>query len=341
MDNPRPEKVAVVDEVRSRLDDATGAILTEYRGLTVGDMAALRLALERAGGDFKVYKNTLVKLATMGGRHEALQPLLEGPTGIAFVTGEISAVAKALRDYARTNPHLVVKGGMFGDDVLSSSELTVLADLPSRDVLLARYAGALAAPMQKMAGLLGAIPRNFAYGLSALIGDRPVEPDVPEGAPAPPEAAEAEAPAVEAPPEAVATEAPAVEAPPEVAEAEAPATEVAAEASAAPEASTEIPAGEAPATDTAAEEAEETAPEATAAAAETSAPETEAEPEAGEQAEAQEEAEAVGSETAEATDVATSSDENEAVTDGTTDSTTDSTTEADKTDDTKEQNGNG
>ena len=173
MENPRPEKVAVVDEVRSRLGDATGAILTEYRGLTVTEMAELRLALEKAGGDYKVYKNTLVKLATTGGRHEALHALLEGPTGIAFVTGEISAVAKALRDYSRANPHLIVKGGMFGDDMLSSSDLTALADLPPRDVLLARFAGALAAPLQQMAGLLQALPRNLAYGLSALIGERP------------------------------------------------------------------------------------------------------------------------------------------------------------------------
>ena len=111
------------------------------------------------------------------------------------MTGEISAVAKALRDYARTNPHLVVKGGMFGDDVLSTSELTTLADLPPRDVLLARFAGAIAAPMQQMAGLLQALPRNLAYGLSALIGERPAEPDVPPEATAAP-AAEPEAPAV-------------------------------------------------------------------------------------------------------------------------------------------------
>jgi large subunit ribosomal protein L10 len=265
MDNPRPEKVAVVDEVRSRLGDATGAILTEYRGLTVTEMAELRFALERAGGDYKVYKNTLVKLATAGGRHEALQPLLEGPTGIAFVTGEISAVAKALRDYSRTNPHLIVKGGMFGDDVLSTSELTALADLPPRDVLLARFAGALAAPLQQMAGLLQALPRNFAYGLSALIGDRPAEPDVPPEATAAPdteapaaevadgpaaEAAEAEVPAAEA------AEAPAAE----VAETETPAAE-AAEAEAAPEA--EAPEAEAPAPEAEAPEAE--APAAVAA----------------------------------------------------------------------------
>jgi large subunit ribosomal protein L10 len=180
MDNPRPEKVAVVDEVRSRLADASGAILTEYRGLTVSEIAELRRALDKAGGEYKVYKNTLVKLATAGTAHESLHSLLVGPTAIAFVNGEISAVAKALRDYARGNPHLVVKGGMFGDAVLSTPELSTLADLPPRDVLLARLAGAIAAPLQQMAGLLQALPRNLAYGLSALIDQRP-----PEAAPAP------------------------------------------------------------------------------------------------------------------------------------------------------------
>jgi len=190
MDNPRPEKVAVVDEVRTRLDAAGAAILTEYRGLTVADLAELRKALEAAGGDYKVYKNTLVRLATTGGRHEALHPLLEGPTAITFVTGEISAVAKALRDYARANPHLVIKGGMLGDGTLSASELSALADLPPREVLLARFAGGLAAPLQQLAGLLQALPRNLAYGLSALL-DRRRSDEGDEGAPAPEAAAEA------------------------------------------------------------------------------------------------------------------------------------------------------
>src|SRR6202167_1242269 len=169
MDNPRPEKVAVVNEVRARLDGAQAAILTEYRGLTVREMAALRHALVAAGSDYKVYKNTLVKLAIAGGRHESLESLLEGPTAIAFVSGEVSAVAKALRDYARANPNLIVKGGLHGEGFLSAQDLGVLADLPSRAVLLSRLAGAIAAPMQQFASLLQAIPRGLAYGLSALL----------------------------------------------------------------------------------------------------------------------------------------------------------------------------
>jgi large subunit ribosomal protein L10 len=191
MDNPRPEKVAVVDEVRRRLDDADGAILTEYRGLTVADLAALRRSLSAIGVDYKIYKNTLVKLAIADGPLAELDSLLQGPTAIAFVSGEITAVAKALRDYARTNTHLIVKGGIGGEGILSAGDLSVLADLPSRDVLLAQIAGAIAAPLQQFAGLLQALPRNLAYGISALLDDRggaPTEAPVDTEAPVEPSA---------------------------------------------------------------------------------------------------------------------------------------------------------
>jgi large subunit ribosomal protein L10 len=200
MDNPRPEKVAVVTEVRGRLDAAEAAILTEYRGLTVAELAGLRRALRAAGGDYKVYKNTLVKLAITGSTHEALAPLLEGPTAIAFVSGEVSAAARALRDYARTYPSLVVKGGLHGEEFLSVQEFNILADLPPRDVLLAQLAGAIAAPLRQIAGLLQALPRNLAYGLSALIDERggvPAAVATPDGtAPAAEVEVTADAPAV-------------------------------------------------------------------------------------------------------------------------------------------------
>ena len=198
MENPRPQKVAVVTEVRERLDAADAAILTEYRGLSVAELAALRRALRTAGGDYKVYKNTLVKLAISGGRHEALAPLLEGPTAIAFVAGEVSAAAKALRDYARTYPSLVIKGGLHAEGFLSAQELQALADLPPRDVLLAQLAGAIAAPLRQFAGLVQALPRNLAYGLSALLDERGGAPQVEVVA------TEAQPPA-EAPPEAEAS----------------------------------------------------------------------------------------------------------------------------------------
>jgi large subunit ribosomal protein L10 len=172
MDKPRAEKVAVVGEVRQRLGDATAAVVTEYRGLTVAELAELRRTLTAAGGDYKVYKNTLVKLAVDGSEHEPLAGLLSGPTAIAFVHGDVSAVAKALREFSRSYPSLVVKGGLLDGAPLTSAQLAALADLPSRDVLLARFAGALSAPLSQLAGLLQALPRNLAYGLSALVEQR-------------------------------------------------------------------------------------------------------------------------------------------------------------------------
>jgi large subunit ribosomal protein L10 len=171
MDNPRAEKVAVVDEVRRRFDGADAAILTEYRGLKVRELEALRRSLGDAGGTYKIYKNTLVRFATRELGLAELDGALEGPTAIAFVEGDAAGVAKSLRDYARTHPALIIKGGVLGDKVLGAAETVALADLPSRDVLLARLAGGFAAPMQQFASLLAALPRNFAYGLKALIDE--------------------------------------------------------------------------------------------------------------------------------------------------------------------------
>jgi large subunit ribosomal protein L10 len=169
---PRPEKVAVVSEVRERLSSSNGALLTEYRGLKVADLAALRRSVGEAGGEYRIYKNTLVRRAAAELELSELDPLLVGPTAIAFVDGDAVAVAKSLRDFARTNVNLTIKGGLLGTKVLSAADATALADVAPREVLLAQLAGALAAPLQKMAGLLQALPRNFAYGLSALIDQK-------------------------------------------------------------------------------------------------------------------------------------------------------------------------
>jgi large subunit ribosomal protein L10 len=169
MDNPRPEKLAVVEEVRERLDDASASVVTEYRGLTVADLAVLRHSLAAAGGEYKIFKNTLVKRAIHGSDHALLEELLTGPTAIAFVHGDVSAVAKALRDFSRANARLVVKGGLLDGALLSPAQLGALADLPPREVLLAQVAAAIAAPLRQLAGLLEAMPRNLAYGLKALL----------------------------------------------------------------------------------------------------------------------------------------------------------------------------
>ena len=172
MENPRPEKVAVVDEVREKLRNADAAVLTEYRGLSVAALAKLRSELRPAGGEVKVYKNTLVRRAAQEAGVEPLAEQLVGPSGVVFVTGDVAAAAKALRDFAKTNPLLVIKGGALSGTSLSDKDVQALADLPSRDVLLSQIAGAFQAPMVKMAGLLQALPRNFAYGLKALIDQK-------------------------------------------------------------------------------------------------------------------------------------------------------------------------
>ena len=213
MENPRPEKVAVVDEVRAKLEGSSAAVLTEYRGLDVAATAELRRALRDAGGEYKIYKNTLVRIAARELGLE-LDDLLTGPTAVAFVEGDAVAVAKALQEFAKANPALVVKGGLLGDQVIDQAGVKALADLEPREVLLAKFAGLLAAPLQQFAGLLEALPRNFAYGLKALI-DQGGAPGAPADAPAPaaeeaPAAAEeAEAPEAEAEAPAAADDTPA------------------------------------------------------------------------------------------------------------------------------------
>jgi large subunit ribosomal protein L10 len=182
MENPRAEKVALVDEVRTRLSSSSAAILTEYRGLKVSELAGLRRALRQAGGEYKIYKNTLVRFAVRDLGLQTLEPLVEGPTAIAFVEGDAASVAKALRDFARTNPHLVVKGGLLGQNVLTAADAGALAELPSRDRMLSQLAGALAAPMQQFASLLQALPQNLAYGLRAYLDQQGGPPDVGEEA---------------------------------------------------------------------------------------------------------------------------------------------------------------
>jgi large subunit ribosomal protein L10 len=247
----RPEKVATVEEIREKLEGARAAVLTEYRGLTVSELATLRASLRSADAEYKVYKNTLARRAAEEAGLGDLVSLLEGPTAITFVQGDAVAVAKALRDYSRGNAHLVVKGGILGSRVIQPNDVVALADIEPREVLLAKIAGGFQAPLVKAAGLFQAFTRNMAYGIKALIDQR-----VAAGEEAPP--AEAEAPAAET------AEAPAAET------AEGPA----AEAAEAPAAETESPAAEAeaPAAETEAPAAEAEAPSAEAAPEEPEAP---------------------------------------------------------------------
>ena len=267
MENPRPEKVAVVEEVRDKLSASDAALFTEYRGLTVRDLAELRTAMREAGGEYRVYKNTLVRRAAAELELD-LESELVGPTAIAFVgqkpdgtPGDPVMVAKALATFAKSHPHLVIKGGLLDTTVLDADGAKALATVAPREELLARFAGGLAAPMRNMAALLQAVPLKFAYGLQALI-----EAGGAAGA------SGAEAPAVDATDETpaedtTADEAPADEAPTEdTAAAEAPAEESAAddaEDSAPADAADEAAPEEAPTEEAPADAADEAAPENT------------------------------------------------------------------------------
>ena len=170
-------KSAVIDDITARLRSADASVLTEYRGLSVTDLAALRAALRPASTDYKIYKNTLARRAAQEAGFDDLAELLAGPVAIAFVRADGDAVtaAKALRDFARGNPNLVVKGGMLGPRVLSVRDIEALAEVAPRPELLARLAGGFQAPLVKAAGLFQAFTRNFAYGLKAYIDTRPAE----------------------------------------------------------------------------------------------------------------------------------------------------------------------
>jgi large subunit ribosomal protein L10 len=167
--NPRSDKVATVKEITEKLNNSVAVFVSEYRGMSVGQLAELRAPLRDAGAEHKVYKNTLARLAATDAGYEGLNEHLLGPTALTFVTGDSVAAAKALLDQSKANPLLVIKGGMLGDSPMSADDVKALASLPSREELLARLAGAFQAPLVKTAGLLQALPRNFAYGLSALI----------------------------------------------------------------------------------------------------------------------------------------------------------------------------
>jgi large subunit ribosomal protein L10 len=196
----RAQKVTAVAELTDRFKSASGAVLTEYRGLSVSDLGQLRQALG-TNATFSVVKNTLTKIAAdEAGVGTELGDLLAGPSAIAFVQGDVVEAAKGLRDFARTNPLLVIKGGVFEGRALSPDEIVRLADLEPREVLLARLAGDLKASLASAAATFNALPAQMARLLGALEAKRAADgdggqPAVPAGTgpadPAPDSAGEA------------------------------------------------------------------------------------------------------------------------------------------------------
>jgi large subunit ribosomal protein L10 len=222
----RADKATAVADIAEQFSASTATLITDYRGLTVAALAELRRSLA-GSATYTVAKNTLIKRAASEAGVEGLDELFVGPTAIAFVSGEPVDAAKAIKTFAKENKALVLKGGYMDGHALTVAEVERIADLESREVLLAKLAGAMKANLAKAAGLFNAPASQVARLAAALLEKRTAEEPAP-------------APAAEAAPEAAAEAAPeaAAEAAPEAAAEAAP--EAAAEA--APEAAAETPA---------------------------------------------------------------------------------------------------
>jgi large subunit ribosomal protein L10 len=231
----RAEKQAAVAEIVESFNGSAGAVLTEYRGLTVKQLQDLRRSLG-ANANSAVVKNTLAKIAAKDAGIDGFDDLLTGPTAIAFINGDVVEAAKGLRDFAKANPALVIKGGVLDGNMLDAKEIAKLADLESREVLMGKLAGAMLASLSQAVYLLNAPLAQAARLAGALQAKAEQDPSILAGGAGTPAAAEEataadEAPADEAPAaeseeaaDAVA-EAPVDEAPAEVADEAAETTE--------------------------------------------------------------------------------------------------------------------
>jgi large subunit ribosomal protein L10 len=173
----RAEKQAAVAEIVDSFNDAAGAVLTEYRGLTVKQLQELRRSLG-VNANYAVVKNTLAKLAAKDAGIEGFDDLLTGPTAIAFIKGDVVEAAKGLRDFAKANPTLVIKGGVLDGKPLDASEVAKLADLESREVLLGKLAGAMLASLSQAVYLLNAPIAQAARLAGALQAKAEQDPSI-------------------------------------------------------------------------------------------------------------------------------------------------------------------
>ena len=173
----RAEKAAAVAEIVDSFNEATGAVLTEYRGLTVKQLQELRRSL-RGNADYAVVKNTLAKLAATEAGIEGFDDLLTGPTAIAFINGDVVEAAKGLRDFAKANPTLVIKGGVLDGKALDAKEVAKLADLESREVLMGKLAGAMLASLSQAVYLLNAPIAQVARLAGALQAQAEQDPSI-------------------------------------------------------------------------------------------------------------------------------------------------------------------
>jgi large subunit ribosomal protein L10 len=203
----REDKVTEVAEVRDRLVGSAATLLTHYRGLSVKDMAQLRTNLRAANAELRVVKNTLAKRAAADAGMEGLDDLFEGPTSLVFCAEDPVGPAKALKAFAKDHPDLVIRGGYLDGAVMDAEETSRLAELSSREELLAKFAGLMQGALSGFARLLQAPIAHQARLLQALIDDRVAKG---ESAPAP---AAAEKPAEDSAPDEASAEAPVAEEP--------------------------------------------------------------------------------------------------------------------------------
>jgi len=178
---PTPEKVQAVADIREKLEGAEAVFLTEYRGLTVSAVQELRKSVRDSGGEYKVVKMTLTKLAAAEAGIDGMDDYLSGPTALAFADDDPVATAKALKDFSKTHDVFVLKAGFFSGDILTPEEVSKLAEIQPREVLLAMIAGAAKAPLFKAAGMFGSFNRNAASMFSQLLDKKESGEFLPEG----------------------------------------------------------------------------------------------------------------------------------------------------------------
>ena len=179
----RPDKAAAVAEIVEQFNDSAGAVLTEYRGLTVKQLQALRRSLGE-NANYAVVKNTLTKIAAKEAGVDGVDDLLNGPTAIAFINGDVVEAAKGLRDFAKANPALIIKGGYVDGATMDAAQIAKLADLESREVLLGKLAGAMLASLSQAVYLLNAPLAQMARVAGALQSKAEEDPSVLGGVPA-------------------------------------------------------------------------------------------------------------------------------------------------------------
>lgn len=164
----RPDKVQAVERIKERFNDAEGALLTEYRGLTVSEMADLRSSLRESDAEYKVLKNTLTRIAATEIGLEGLVEMLQGPTAIAFCKNDPAAVAKTLDEATKKYPVLVIKGGVLGGAIIDADQAKQLAKLEPRETQLAKIAMLVNSSVQQTANVLSALLRDLGSMLSQV-----------------------------------------------------------------------------------------------------------------------------------------------------------------------------